>query len=153
MMKNLSVLLLLLALFPVSYWEQEKIIEKKKILESPDTIDLSKSWHFSPDEKDIGMSEKWYALNYDDSQWDILDAGKQWEVQGYPDLDSLAWYRKVISIPADWQGKEVWLKFSGVNDNNVLIFNILFLLFFNPISSPFCINTLNYPYYYQKTNK
>ena len=61
---------------------------------SPETIDLSKRWKFSPDENNIGISEKWYSIHFDDSQWDTIDAGKRWEDQGYPDLDSYGWYRK-----------------------------------------------------------
>ncbi len=49
--------------------------------DSPKTIDLSKSWHFSPDKKYIGMSEKWYAINFDDSKWATIDAGKRWELK------------------------------------------------------------------------
>ena len=84
--------------------------------DSPETIDLSKNWQFSPDEKNIGITEKWYSVNYDDSNWDKLDAGKRWEDQGYPNLDGDAWYRKIVDIPADWRGKDVYVKFAAVND-------------------------------------
>jgi hypothetical protein len=90
---------------------------------SPKTIDLSKSWMFSPDENNIGVSEKWYTMSFDDSQWDILDAGKKWEEQGYPDLDSYGWYRKTVNIPSDWEGKDVWIKFAAVNDAYDLFVN------------------------------
>jgi len=122
-MENLSVLLLLLALFSVSSWAQEKDIEKEKILESPGTIDLMESWHFSPDKKNMSMSEKWYASDFNDSRWDKLYAGKRWEDPCYPDLDSFAWYRKVVNIPSDWKGQDVWLKFGGVNDTYALFIN------------------------------
>ena len=39
--------------------------------DSPNTIGLSKNWKFSPDEKNIGMSDKWYAIDFDDSQGGI----------------------------------------------------------------------------------
>lgn len=87
------------------------------------TIDLSKSWKFSPDKKNVGDSEQWYAVDFDDSGWDTLDAGKRWEDQGYPDLDGNAWYRKKVNIPAAWQGKNVWIKFGGVNDAYTLFVN------------------------------
>ena len=90
---------------------------------SPETIDLSKKWRFSPDEKNIGESEKWYSINFDDPKWDILEAGIRWEEQGYPELDSLGWYRKTVNIPADWKGEDVWIKFEGVNDAYELFVN------------------------------
>jgi hypothetical protein len=90
---------------------------------SPETIDISKNWKFSPDENNIGMSDNWHAVNFDDSKWTVLDAGKKWEVQGYPDLDSFGWYRKIVDIPADWKGKDVWVKFAAVNDAYDLFVN------------------------------
>ncbi len=91
--------------------------------ETPETIDLEKGWRFSPDEKNIGMNEKWFAVDYDDSGWTVIDAGKRWEDQGFRDLDSLGWYRKSIVIPSDWKGKSVWLKFGGINDAFTLFIN------------------------------
>ncbi len=90
---------------------------------APKTIDLTKNWKFSPDEDNIGMAEKWYAVDFDDSHWRTIDAGKDWESQGYPDLDGYGWYRKTVHIPADWKGKEVWIDFSGVNDSYRLFIN------------------------------
>ena len=90
---------------------------------SPETIDISKNWHFFPDENDIGMSEKWFNSDFDDSHWDKLDAGKRWEDQGYQDLDGYGWYRKTVEIPADWEGKDVFIKFAAINDAYDLFVN------------------------------
>jgi len=90
---------------------------------SPQTIDLSRNWRFSPDKNGRGMTEKWYAVDYDDTHWDTLHAGERWEDQGYPDLDGVAWYRKRVNVPADWRGKDVWIKFGAVNDAYVLYLN------------------------------
>ncbi|NOX65944.1 MAG: hypothetical protein GXO85_09145, partial [Chlorobi bacterium] len=43
--------------------------------DSPETIDLTTNWKFSPDEKSIGMSDKWYSIDFDDTQWNTIDAG------------------------------------------------------------------------------
>ncbi len=99
-MKTKTALILVIVLLAISCVKND----------SPKTIDLTTNWKFSPDEKNIGMSEKWYASNFDDSQWDTIEAGKDWEVQGYPDLDGYGWYRKTVEIPADWEGEEVWIK-------------------------------------------
>jgi hypothetical protein len=91
--------------------------------ETPKTIDISKNWQFSPDENNIGTAENWSAVSFDDSQWKSLDAGKKWEEQGYKELDGYGWYRKTIDIPADWKGKDVWVKFAAVNDAYDLFLN------------------------------
>ena len=90
---------------------------------SPKAIDLSQNWKFSPDPKSVGEAGKWYAVDFDDSQWDSLNAGLRWEDQGYAGLDGYAWYRKRVRIPADWKGKEVWIKFGAVNDAYELFVN------------------------------
>jgi hypothetical protein len=91
--------------------------------DTPETIDISKNWHFSPDENDKGSIENWFSISFDDSRWAILDAGKKWEEQGYKNLDGYGWYRKTIDIPADWKGKDVWIKFAAVNDAYDLFVN------------------------------
>ncbi|MBN1349876.1 family 16 glycosylhydrolase [candidate division KSB1 bacterium] len=89
----------------------------------PETIDLHKSWRFSPDVNNIGKSEKWYSVDFDDSQWVLLDVGKRWEDLGYRDLDGFAWYRKTVEIPDGWKGREIWLKLEAVNDAYELFIN------------------------------
>jgi hypothetical protein len=105
--------------------------------DSFETIDLSKNWRFFPDENNIGRSESWYSINFDDSHWDKIDAGTRWENQGYPDLDSYAWYRKTVDIPADWNGENIWLKFGGVNDAYELFINGRSVSFFGEANISF----------------
>ncbi len=87
------------------------------------TIDLEKDWRFSPDPQKSGMSEQWYSPEYDDSDWAVIDAGKRWEDQGYPELDDLGWYRKEVDIPKELKGRDLWIKFAGVNDYFELFIN------------------------------
>lgn len=47
--------------------------------QSTKTIDLLKDWCFAPDIENIGISNNWFVLDFDDSHWDIIDAGKRWE--------------------------------------------------------------------------
>ncbi len=87
------------------------------------TIDLEKNWKFSPDDNNVGISEKWYTVDFDDSKWASINAGLRWEDQGFKDVDGIAWYRKVVDIPIEWKGKDVWIKFAGVNDAYTLYVN------------------------------
>ena len=86
-------------------------------------IDLSKNWRFAPDEKNIGVDDKWFATDFDDSDWKILNAGLKWEEQGFPKLDAFGWYRKSVVVPKSWKGEPVWLKFAAVNDAYTLYVN------------------------------
>lgn len=94
-----------------------------KEIATPKKIDLTEDWRFSPDEKNSGISEKWHTVDFDDSQWDILQAGDKWENQGYRELDAIGWYRKSIVVPKIWKGQKIWLKFEAVNDAYELFIN------------------------------
>ena len=88
-----------------------------------ETIDLSNEWRFSPDKEHVGVDQRWFASEFDDSDWIIIDAGYKWEEKGYPELDSYGWYRKQIKVPEAWEGSDTWLKFAGVNDAYTLYIN------------------------------
>ncbi len=83
---------------------------------APGTLDISQQWLFSPDTAGIGEQKQWYVVDYNDSDWITIDAGRRWEEQGFPTLDGDAWYRKNVKVPASWKSKKVWIKFGGVND-------------------------------------
>lgn len=89
----------------------------------PMNIDLSNNWHFSPDENNLGYSKDWHTVQFDDSEWAMIDAGKSWEDQGFPNLDSYGWYRKFIKIPLAWKDEDIWIKFGAVNDTYELFVN------------------------------
>ena len=80
------------------------------------TIDLTEDWRFAPDPGDIGLAEGWHRPEFDDSGWAVIDAGKRWEDQGYPDVDGYAWYRKRVFIPEDMRAPCIWLNLGGLND-------------------------------------
>ena len=87
------------------------------------SIELHDNWRFCPDEQNRGITEKWYAMDFNDTKWVKIAAGKRWEDQGYSELDAYAWFRKVVNIPSEWKGKKVWLLLGGVNDSYVLFIN------------------------------
>jgi glycosyl hydrolase family 2 len=78
------------------------------------TFDISEHWRFETDEDDVGTAERWFASNFDDRGWALLDAGAPWGQQGYEDFAGVAWYRKRVAIPADWAGQKIWLVFPRV---------------------------------------
>lgn len=85
-----------------------------------ESIVIGDPWHFARDDADVGVSEMWYAPDYDDSQWrDDLPAGTTWEtILG--DYDGVGWYRTTITLP-DWDA--VWLAVSGLDDIGELWIN------------------------------
>ncbi|MCX5636967.1 MAG: hypothetical protein NTX52_04645, partial [Planctomycetota bacterium] len=82
---------------------------------------MAKDWHFKTDPTKAGVAEQWYAVSFDDSAWDIINAGQRYEDQGYANYDGDSWYRKWVSIPSDWSGKSIQLEFGSVDWCNLYI--------------------------------
>jgi hypothetical protein len=78
---------------------------------------------FKTDPSDVGLSEKWYDIDYDDSLWDKIDSGKTYQDQGYPDYLGICWYRKEFFVPVDWNGKTVNLELGFVSSGSKLYIN------------------------------
>jgi len=86
-------------------------------------VDLTSGWRFRPDAENVGLAEGWHGATYSDDDWAVLDAGKRWEDQGFPDVDGYAWYRRRVDVPASWRGEKVWLVIGGANDACVVFCN------------------------------
>ncbi len=94
-------------------------------------IDLSGKWEVSIDSLNIGIGEKWYDKSFSNQislPSTLSDAGYGKACTLEPVMEKeiflnlkarysyvgLAWYRKEISVPDDWQGKEIILTLERV---------------------------------------
>lgn len=85
-----------------------------------DVIDLAGEWQFRADPQDIGKTEKWY-LSETEFDKKIIVPGA-WNPQGIGEpAESLfykfagpGWYRKRVSVPKSWHGKEMYVCFDGI---------------------------------------
>ncbi len=106
------------------------------VLRSPlrQTLSLDGFWDFATDASGIGEAEKWYNPEVTLPKRIPLVVPGCWEAQGVggPGNSSsvtpersirplrgsycgTAWYRKAVTLPKDWVGKQVWLKVGGVH--------------------------------------
>jgi hypothetical protein len=74
-------------------------------------VELSSTWRFATDSTNIGMTNGWYATNFDDSAWQTLQSGASWESQGVA-YAGYAWYRQRVFIPAMTNSQETPLTIS-----------------------------------------
>ncbi|MBW6500074.1 MAG: DUF4982 domain-containing protein [Bacteroidales bacterium] len=83
-------------------------------------IALQTGWKFAR-----GNYERAFQINFDDSKWQNVTIPHDWAIEGPVLADGdgntgklpwsgEGWYRKKLDIPADWQGKQVYLLFDGV---------------------------------------
>ena len=87
---------------------------------SRSTIILEKDWKFHP-----GSSDNAYKTDFDDSEWKEVNIPHDWAV-GQPFIadgdgntgklqwKGEGWYRRILNIPAEFDGKRIYLLFDGV---------------------------------------
>ena len=67
----------------------------------PLAVDLSDGWMFKR-----GDDPGWSADGFDDSGWERIKVGREWEEQGHADYDGFGWYRKRFVVPAALREEE-----------------------------------------------
>jgi len=65
----------------------------------------------------------WAEPGFDDSAWPKMNLPTYWEQAGIPDYDGTMWFRKKVTIPAAWAGKDLKLNIGGIDDYDVSYFN------------------------------
>ncbi|ANH83747.1 9-O-acetylesterase [Niabella ginsenosidivorans] len=65
----------------------------------------------------------WAKPGLDISGWKTMRVPGLWEGKGYPDLDGVAWFRKKITVPDSWAGKDLTLSLSTIDDDDIAFFN------------------------------
>ncbi|MFB3882095.1 MAG: sugar-binding domain-containing protein [Armatimonadota bacterium] len=96
-----------------------------------DVIDLSGAWKFRGDWTEGGIAEGWQNPTYDDASWKELQVPASWESQGvttsnprWPTTEEgdgyngYAWYRKHVTIPAQFAGTPVTIELGAIDDND-----------------------------------
>lgn len=66
----------------------------------------------------------WASPEFNDSDWAVMDLPRNWEsVSAEMNIDGAAWFRKVVTIPEDWAGKDLLLSLGVIDDYDVVYFN------------------------------
>jgi sialate O-acetylesterase len=53
---------------------------------------------------------------YNDSSWHIMKLPVLWEQAEIGDFDGVVWFRKVVTIPSTWKGKDLTLRLGPIDD-------------------------------------
>ncbi|SHH51845.1 glycoside hydrolase family 2 TIM barrel-domain containing protein [Clostridium grantii] len=96
-------------------------------------MSLNGDWKFSYYNHPAYVPEDYFAVNYDDSQWNTIPVPSCWQMHGYeipvytnvayaipvdepnvPEENPVGCYRTTFNIPRDWKERRVVLHFGGV---------------------------------------
>ena len=80
-------------------------------------LELSDNWLFQPDPWGEGQRRRYYDATFDDSLWRKITVPRGFDhcAPGLESYEGKGWYRTLLRVPADWQGRRVVLRFEGVN--------------------------------------
>ncbi len=93
-----------LRMYENNYWPREWLKFQGGKLQA-----LPIKWKFHTDPENQGINEKWFASNYDDSNWNTISTEKAWDSQlGHP-YYGFAWYRLDIDLPKKMKGSPILL--------------------------------------------
>lgn len=102
--------------------EARRLLGDERNVKPTFTFAFPEKWRFSTDPTDTGMLASWYSTSFVDSSWRILDGGKPWQEQGYPNYIGLGWYRKWIELPAN-NAQRLYVIFGGSASQYALFVN------------------------------
>ncbi|MDN3493522.1 sialate O-acetylesterase [Winogradskyella bathintestinalis] len=69
--------------------------------------------------KGIGMNEKWYKDDYDDSDWNTVTIPAFWEDFGYPNHDGSFWFRRTFDVPKEQLDQDFNLPLTQIDDYDI----------------------------------
>lgn len=104
----------------LTYWREKARLDPDKV----HIRSLSNEWRFQPDPDDVGVAEKWFATDLDDSGWAKVrsDTGTGWESQGFAGHHGYGWYRQRFSVPEDLLEQENLRLFFGAVDEQAWVY-------------------------------
>lgn len=75
------------------------------------TLKLPSTWKFI-----VGDSMAYKEQDWNDGEWKDIPVPARWENVGFPDVDSIVWYRVKFTLPKSWQRGPVTFSFAKIDD-------------------------------------
>ncbi|WP_285009114.1 sialate O-acetylesterase [Pedobacter faecalis] len=84
------------------------------------------AWQKDADAKDPGFQGQlpsWAARLTNVSSWQSMKLPVLWNKTVMPNYNGTVWFRKQVTIPADWAGQDLTVHIGGVDDDEITYFN------------------------------
>lgn len=102
----------------------ETVKDFARVMAVSDVVcEVPQNWRFRTDPNREGETGRWFATEFDDSEWAAIPIGVWWENAGYVGYDGLAWYRTSLHIPEDFRGRKVEAFFGAVDGDATVYVN------------------------------
>jgi len=71
-----------------------------------------------------GFGRGWARPSFDDGKWKEMSLPTLWETQGAEwQIDGAVWFRRTVTVPASWAGKDLELQLGPIDDFDTTYFN------------------------------
>ncbi len=65
----------------------------------------------------------WTGVSFEDKDWKTMEIPCLWEEKELNNFDGVVWLRRTVTIPANWQNKELKLSLDMIDDDDITFFN------------------------------
>lgn len=117
---KLSIIILTIAAWAVSANAQPVDVLPVRLKDGARSLNGEWSFKYIP-ALDAGVDEGFYAPGFDATAWKKTPVPSHWELHGFTEpqynddvKEGLGLYRRSFSVPKQWSGQRVFLKFDGV---------------------------------------
>lgn len=80
-------------------------------------------WHKRQDLLDPGITDRWSAVDFDDSDWSEIELPRIWSGTRNGRARTIKWVRKNVEIPDSMTGHDLLLSLGGIDDEDITFFN------------------------------
>ena len=80
-----------------------------------ETVSLCGQWWFRTDPLNVGEQQRWYGTDDSTGAWRKVLVPHTWQVERpFVEYRSVAWYRRTLEAPREWQNSAVRIEFEAV---------------------------------------
>jgi len=83
-------------------------------------------WAKSSDPADA-QSAAWRARGFDDRGWTEIALPQDWSKTALPGFTGLVWFRRTVTVPAEWKGCDLRLDLGAIENQSTIWFNGTFV--------------------------
>lgn len=71
----------------------------------------------------LGEKQKVHTAKYNDQDWKIMTQPNDWSETELKNYDGFVWFRKEITLPADWKGEDLIMNLGNIRQNALVYLN------------------------------
>jgi len=90
-----------------------------------DYVKKASAWrieHMPQDPGNFAFAKGWAKVDFNDSAWDTMKLPTYWQNKGIAN-NGVIWFRREVTIPAEWSGRDLSISLGAVDDYDTTYFN------------------------------